>query len=51
MTVEKWAADQPEDAWQRVTTRDSTKGLLNVDILTPYLTNQACPTPKKELFC
>jgi SRSO17 transposase len=34
MIVEKWAADQPEDAWQRVTTRDSTKGLLSVDILT-----------------
>ncbi|MCG2744550.1 MAG: hypothetical protein L6271_11635 [Desulfobacteraceae bacterium] len=30
----KWAAGQPEDAWQRITTRDSTKGLLQVDILT-----------------
>ncbi len=30
----KWADDQPENAWQRITTRDSTKGLLQVDILT-----------------
>ena len=33
ITVEKWAANQPEDAWQRITTRDSTKGKLIVDIL------------------
>ena len=25
ITVEAWAAKQPEDAWQRITTRDSTK--------------------------
>jgi SRSO17 transposase len=34
MTVAKWANDQMETAWQRITTRDSTKGLLQVDILT-----------------
>ena len=34
ITVAKWANDQPKDAWQRITTRDSTKGLLQVDILT-----------------
>jgi SRSO17 transposase len=34
MTVAKWADDQPENAWQRITTRDSTKGRLQVDILT-----------------
>ena len=34
MTVAKWASEQPENAWQRITTRDSTKGRLQVDILT-----------------
>ncbi len=34
MKVAKWADDQPENAWRRITTRDSTKGLLQVDILT-----------------
>jgi len=33
VTVEAWAAKQPEDSWQRITTRDSTKGKLMVDIL------------------
>jgi SRSO17 transposase len=33
ITVNAWAAEQPEDAWQRITTRDSTKGKLMVDIL------------------
>ncbi|MDD2469062.1 MAG: hypothetical protein PHI97_34270 [Desulfobulbus sp.] len=34
MVVEQWAASQPEDAWQRISIRDSTKGRLKVDILT-----------------
>lgn len=34
MVVEQWAASQPEDAWQRISIRDSTKGRLQVDILT-----------------
>jgi SRSO17 transposase len=34
MVVEQWAASQPEDAWQRISTRDSTKGRVGVDILT-----------------
>ncbi len=34
MTVAKWAAGQPENGWQRITSRDSTKGRLQVDILT-----------------
>jgi len=34
ITVEAWAADQPEEAWQRIATRDSSKGKLLVDILT-----------------
>jgi SRSO17 transposase len=34
MVAEQWAASQPEDAWQRVSIRDSTKGKLQVDILT-----------------
>ena len=33
ITVEAWAAKQSEDSWQRITTRDSTKGKLMVDIL------------------
>ena len=31
--VNAWAAAQPEDAWQRITTRNTTKGMLLVDIL------------------
>ena len=31
--VDVWAAAQPETAWQRITTRNSTKGELQVDIL------------------
>ncbi|MFZ4860224.1 MAG: IS701 family transposase [Desulfuromonadaceae bacterium] len=31
--VQAWAAAQPEEAWQRITTRNSTKGILQVDIL------------------
>lgn len=31
--VQAWAAAQPEEAWQRITTRNSTKGLLQVDVL------------------
>ena len=34
MVAEQWAASQPEDAWQRISIRDSTKGRLQVDILT-----------------
>jgi SRSO17 transposase len=34
MVVEQWAASQPEEAWQRISLRDSTKGRLQVDILT-----------------
>lgn len=34
ITVETWAASQPEEAWQRIVTRDSSKGKLMVDILT-----------------
>jgi SRSO17 transposase len=33
-TVASWTANQPEDAWWRTTTRESTKGELEVDILT-----------------
>ena len=33
ITVQAWAAAQPEEAWQRITTRNSTKGLLQVDVL------------------
>lgn len=31
--VDKWASQQPIDAWERMTLRDSTKGELRVDIL------------------
>ena len=31
--VQAWAAAQPEEAWQRIATRNSTKGILQVDIL------------------
>jgi SRSO17 transposase len=31
--VQAWAAAQPEEAWQRITTRNSTKGILQVDVL------------------
>lgn len=34
ITVEAWAASQPEEAWRRIATRDSSKGKLMVDILT-----------------
>jgi SRSO17 transposase len=34
ITVAAWAARQPEEAWRRMTTRDSSKGRLEVDILT-----------------
>jgi len=33
-TVAAWAASQPEEAWQRITIRDSTKGRLEIDLLT-----------------
>ncbi len=31
--VDKWLAEQPDDAWQRVEIRDSSKGILLVDAL------------------
>ena len=31
--VDRWAYQQPADAWQRVTVRDGTKGPVQVDIL------------------
>ena len=31
--ISKWAKRQPEDAWKTVTVRDSTQGMLNVDVL------------------
>jgi SRSO17 transposase len=31
--VDVWTAAQSEDAWQRITTRNTTKGMLQVDIL------------------
>ncbi len=31
--VDVWTAAQPEDSWQRITTRNTTKGMLQVDIL------------------
>jgi len=31
--VDKWAAQQPKDSWQRIHVRDTTKGKLIVDIL------------------
>ena len=31
--VDRWAQQQPTEAWQRVTVRDGTKGPLQVDIL------------------
>jgi len=31
--VDKWVAKQPEESWQRIEVRDSTKGKLLVDIL------------------
>jgi len=34
LTVADWTANQPEQAWQRISVRDSTKGRLEVDILT-----------------
>jgi SRSO17 transposase len=34
ITAVKWASEQPESDWQRITTRDSTKGRIQVDILT-----------------
>lgn len=32
--VDKWAAEQPESSWQRITFRESTKGRLQADFLT-----------------
>lgn len=34
LTVADWAANQPEQAWRRIAVRDSTKGQLEVDLLT-----------------
>lgn len=34
ITVKDWVVSQPEDAWQRIIVRDSTKGPIRVDILT-----------------
>ena len=34
LTVAQWATNQPEQAWQRISVRDATKGRLEVDILT-----------------
>ena len=31
--IDKWAAQQPKDSWQRIHVRDTTKGKLLVDIL------------------
>lgn len=31
--VDTWAAEQPEDAWQRIAFRESTKGRLHADFL------------------
>jgi len=33
MRVDKWAADQPEESWQRIAFRESTKGHLQADFL------------------
>ena len=33
LRVDKWMAQQPDSAWQRITIRDTTKGNLVVDIL------------------
>ncbi len=45
LTVADWVANQPEHAWQRISVRDSTKGRLEVDILTQrvwvWLDNQS----------
>lgn len=34
LTVADWVASQPEQAWRRIAVRDSTKGQLEVDLLT-----------------
>jgi SRSO17 transposase len=34
MRVDKWAASQPEESWQRIAFRESTKGRLQADFLT-----------------
>ena len=33
MRVDKWIAEQPEEAWQRIAFRESTKGRLQADFL------------------
>jgi hypothetical protein len=33
MRVDQWVQQQPDDAWRRLTIRDTTKGKLQVDIL------------------
>jgi SRSO17 transposase len=33
INVQAWTAAQPKEAWQRITTRNSTKGFLQVDVL------------------
>lgn len=33
MRVDKWVADQPEESWQRISFRESTKGRLQADFL------------------
>lgn len=33
MRVDQWVAQQPDEAWRRLTIRDTTKGKLRVDIL------------------
>ena len=32
--VDKWVAEQPEESWQRIAVRESTKGWLQADFLT-----------------
>lgn len=34
MRVDKWAASRPEESWQRIAFRESTKGRLQADFLT-----------------
>lgn len=37
LTAADWAANQPEQAWRRIVVRDSTKGQLEVDLLTQHV--------------
>jgi len=37
LRVDEWARRQPRNSWQRIVLRDSTKGVLRIDVLHQYI--------------